>query len=592
MSVPLEDYALLGNGETAALLSREGSIDWLCWPRFDDDACLAALLGTSDNGHWSIRPAAVTVRTERRYQDDTLIVETDFETDGGAVRLIDFMPVDEAAPSIVRIVAGLRGTVGMQLCLKLRFDFGAIVPWTSCVEGAMVAKIGPDQVVLRTPVHLQVRLDATECSFDIAAGDRVSFVLSYAPSHEPPPAPLDAAKALERTHRFWRDWIAPFDDARTRWPASVRRALLTLKALTHRRTGGIVAAPTTSLPEAPGGGMNWDYRYCWLRDTSLATVALLNAGFASDAQSCRDWLLQAIGCQPDRIGVVYRVDGGRHLAERNLDRLSGYRHATPVRVGNAAATQRQIDVLGEVLDCLDIARLAGVAGSQRESVVATQIVEHLERVWRIPASGIWESRGPPRHYTYSRVMAWVGLDRFIAGATQRGDTDTPLLARMAALRQTVREEVLTEGWNEALGTFTQYYGGEELDASLLLLPLVGFLPATDARMSATIEAIQRRLSEGGLIRRHQRRQGQPDEGAFLACSCWMADCLAMQGRRADAQAQFERVLAVGNDLGLLAEQYNVRSKRLAGNFPQALTHIAIINTALGLCGPILQRGGG
>lgn len=589
MSRPIEDYALLSDGETAALLNRDGAIDWLCLPRFDDAACFAALLGTAEHGHWIIAPASPVTQCSRRYQDDTLVMETEFETAEGRVRVIDFMPMRKAAPALVRIVTGLRGTVPMQCRLCLRFDYGALPPWSECKGGEMVAKVGPDLAVLRAPVELNVDRDSVSAMFEIAEGQRLAFVLGYGAAHEPPPEPVDAEAALTATRSFWRGWIGRFDDTKTSWPAPVRRSLLTLKALIHAPTGGLVAAPTTSLPEAPGGKMNWDYRYCWLRDASFTLCALLNAGFHEEAAGWRDWLLRAVAGSPDQLRIMYKVDGSRHLEEWQASALPGYRYADPVRIGNAAATQHQVDVFGELLDALDLARRGGVPGTAQETVVRCKIVAHIEKIWHTKGSGVWESREEPRHYTYSKVMAWVGLDRFLQN---HGDTGSMDLQRLAALRRTIHEEVCREGWNEGLGTFTQYYGGQTIDASLLLLPLVGFLPADDPRMAATIETIQRELSEGGLIRRKKASAEGPKEGTFLACSCWMADCLNMQGRREEARAQFERVLAVANDVGLLSEEYNVPGRHLAGNFPQALTHLAVVNTALGLCGPTLQRGGG
>jgi GH15 family glucan-1,4-alpha-glucosidase len=589
LSSPIEDYALLGDGETAALLNRDGSIDWLCWPRFDSSACFAALLGTSEHGRWIIAPAAPVTRRSRRYQDDTLVMETAFETADGVVRIIDFMPIRKGASTLVRIVTGVRGTVPMECRLRLRFDYGALPPWSVSTGREVVAKVGPDLAVLRAPVDLAVDPDETSAVFDVAAGERLAFVLSYGASHEPSPEPVDAEAALIEAQVYWRGWIGDFDDAKTEWPAQVRRSLITLKAMIHAPTGGLVAAPTTSLPEAPGGTMNWDYRYCWVRDASFTLCALLNAGFHGEAANWRDWLLRAVGGSPEQLRIMYRVDGSRHLSEWEVGSLPGYRYATPVRVGNAASAQHQVDVFGELLDALDVARRGGVPGSDQEALVRCKIAAHIEKIWHTEGSGVWESRSALRHYTYSKVMAWVGLDRFIRC---HGETGSDHLEKLSRLRQTIHDEVCREGWNEGLGTFTQHYGGQAVDASLLLLPLVGFLPADDPRMAATIATIERELSEGGLIRRTKARADGPNEGAFLACSCWMADCLNMQGRKEEARAQFERVLAVANDLGLLSEEFNVPARHLAGNFPQALTHLAVVNTALGLCGPTLQRGGG
>ncbi|APA85168.1 glycoside hydrolase family 15 protein [Paraburkholderia sprentiae WSM5005] len=592
MSRAIEDYALLGDGETAALVSRDGSVDWLCWPRFDGGACFAALLGTADNGCWSIAPVDRAIHQRRRYQQDTLVVETDFEVDSGAVRVIDFMPLGDGPSSLVRIVTGLRGIVRMRSRLRLRFDYGLLSPWIARVDGTVQARVGPDLVVLHTDVQLNVNHESVDAVFDVEAGKRVAFCIRYGSSHEPAPERLDAESALLATQRHWRKWIGQFDNTRTTWPNEVRRSLLTLKALIYRKTGAIVAAPTTSLPEAPAGQLNWDYRYCWLRDTSFALVALLNAGLHEEALAWRDWLLLAISGSPENIRVMYRVDGNRHLHERTIDWLQGYRYASPVRVGNAAAAQHQIDILGEIIDCLSVARRAGLPSPSHEEEIERRIVEHLETVWNTRGSGIWESRSEPHHYTYSRVMAWVAVDRFITHRSTGDPPASPLEERLRALRETIHEEVCREAWNDGLGTFTQYYGSETLDASLLLMPLVGFLPADDPRMASTIDTIRRELTEGGLIRRRKKDPRGPNEGAFLACSCWMADCLKMQGRDSEAREQFERVLAVANDLGLFSEQYNTQHRQMAGNFPQALTHLAVVNTAIGLCGPALRRGGG
>lgn len=594
MSKPIEDYALLSDGKTAALIARDGSIDWLCWPRFDDDACFAALLGCKVNGHWSVTPISRIVRSERRYQDDTMVLETEFETSAGVVVVVDFLPAGSPSSSVVRIVTCLSGQVEMCSTIRLRFDYGAVPPWVSREGDAVVAKIGPDMIVLRASVPLEIDRDndVIVSSFTMRESEQVTFVMSYGRSHEPLPGPLDADGELFATQRFWRNWIGRFDDSRTWWPMQVRRSLLTLKAMIHSPTGGLVAAPTTSLPEIPGGTVNWDYRYCWLRDASFAMVTLLNAGFHDEVRVWRDWLLRAVAGAPEHIGVLYRVDGGRHVNEQTIDWLDGYGGSRPVRIGNKASTQRQIDVLGEVLDCLDLARRSGLPSLAQESAVEMRIVAHLEQAWQKPGSGIWESRSIPRHYVYTKVMAWVAVDRFIAHRRKDRAVDPSIVERFSKLADTIRQEVCSQGWNENLGSFTHAYGSDEVDASLLLLPLVGFLPASDPRMTATIERIQRDLTEGGLIRRTRRQSSGENEGAFLACSCWMADCLSQLGRDDEAREQFERVLAVANDVGLFSEQYDVTRRCLVGNFPQALTHLAFINTALGLCGPVLQRGGG
>jgi GH15 family glucan-1,4-alpha-glucosidase len=595
MSRPIEDYALIGDGETAALVSLGGSVDWLCWPRFDSESCFAALLGTSEHGCWQLLPQAAVRATSRRYQTDTLIVETDLETEDGAVRLIDFMPPRKTFSSLVRIVVGLRGSVAMRSDLRMRFDYGALAPWCEETDGGAMARIGPNLVVLHAPVPTRVHQHCQDSEFTITAGGRLAFVLSHGSSTGDVPEPIDGEAALAATQTYWRDWIGRFDENRTRWPDAVKRSLITLKALIHQPSGGLIAAPTTSLPEAPGGAMNWDYRYCWLRDATFTVGALLNAGFNDEARQWRDWLLRAIAGAPGRMRIMYRVDGDRQLTEWEVDSLPGYRFSSPVRIGNAASTQSQIDVFGEVLDCLSLARQGGLAVSIQEKTAQLQIVEHLETVWANAGSGIWESRVEPRHYTYSKVMAWVGVDRvlrFLQSNEGKADADAATVTRLSVLRQRIHDEVCLEGWNAGLGTFTQHYGSQEIDASLLLLPLVGFLPADDPRMAATIETIRRELAEGGLVRRKKAKPGEMNEGAFLACSCWMADCLALQGRHEEAHEQFERVLALCNDIGLLSEEFNVPAQHLAGNFPQALTHLALVNTALGLCGPVLHRGGG
>jgi len=591
MSIPLEQYAMIGDGETAALVSRDGSVDWLCWPRFDSDACFAALLGGTEHGRWSIAPVDPVIRHDRRYQPDTLVMETDLHTETGGVRLIDFMPMRDGPSSMVRIVVGLHGQMRLRMDLNLRFSYGSVTPWTEAVADGFVARIGPDLVILHAPVALTLEDDQATAEFTVQEGQRLSFVLRYAHADQPRPTAIEPEAALAATQRFWRDWIGRFDDSRTRWPDVVRRSLITLKALIHQQSGGLVAAPTTSLPEAPGGTMNWDYRYCWLRDASFTVSCLVNAGYIDEATHWRDWALRAFGGAPGALQIMYRVDGARHLDERELGDLPGWNYARPVRVGNLAATQHQVDVYGELLYALELGARAGMPVTEQQRVVSCRVAEHLARVWATPGSGVWESRAELRQYTYSKAMAWAGLDRFLQRQSGNGD-DAELTERLTKLRHQIHGDVLQQGWSPGLGHFTQYYGGQELDASLLLMPLVGFLPATDPRMAATIDAIGRELSEGGLIRRMKRTADDPNEGAFLACSCWMADCLGMQGRHEEAEAQFERVLALRNDVGLFSEEYDVPGRHLSGNFPQALTHLAVVNSALGLSGPTLIHGGG
>ncbi len=590
MSSPIEDYAMIGDSETAALVNRNGSIDWLCWLRFDDDACFAALLGTAENGRWLIAPQGEVTRRERRYQSDTLIIEQEVTTPQGTVRTIDFMPNRGAFPSLVRIVEGLSGAVPMQLDLRLRFDYGALPPWSELDETSFSARVGPNRVTLHAPVPLTLTDHDAQARFTVREGERLSFVLSYARSTDPRTPPIDVDRALRETQEYWRGWIGAFDDRKTRWPKVVRRSLITLKALVHRETGGLVAAPTAGLPEAPAGSMNWDYRYCWLRDATFTLGAFCNAGFLKEATAWRDWLLRAVAGSPDKMRIMYRVDGSRHLSEWTVEALPGYREARPVRIGNAASTQHQIDVYGEVLDCLHFARRAGIAITDHHREVEKLIGDHLAKVWQSRGSGIWESRAEPKRYTYSQAMAWAGFDRVLQDETAFGTLGEERRARLEGLRQKAHADVIGGGFNVGLNSFTQSYGSHVLDASLLLMPLVGFLPADDPRMAATIARIGAELNEGGLIRRKALEAQEPNEGAFLACSCWMADCLNLQGRHDEAVAQFERVLAVANDVGLLSEEYNVPAQCLVGNFPQALTHLAVVNTALGLSGPVLNRG--
>ena len=600
MSSPIEDYGLIGDGQTAALVNRDGSVDWLCWPRFDSDACLAALLGTDDHGCWRFSPRARVTGRSRRYDGDTLVLQTDAETESGAYRITDFMPIRRGdLSSLVRIVEGLSGSVEFDMLLRLRFAYGTMPPWCEPTERGIAATIGPDQIELDAPVKVALDDDVVTARFTVEEGQRLAFALSYSSlmdtaeaegrKHAPEDEDrLDAERALRETREHWQAWIGGFDASRTRWPEVVKRSLITLKAMAHHVTGGLVAAPTTSLPEVAGGDMNWDYRYCWLRDASFTLGAFMNAGFTEEATAWRDWLLRAVGGAPEKVQIMYRLDGARHLDEYKMEELPGYRDARPVLIGNAAAKQHQIDVYGEVLDCLDLARRAGIAVTPHHLAVERRIVDHLEKVWDTPGSGVWESRAHPRQYTYSKAMAWAGFDRAVRGGEREGD-DHDRLEHLRALRNRIHASVCREGWNEGLNTFTQAYGNETMDASLLLLPIIGFLPADDPRMAATIARVEAELSEGGLIRRMKAKADGPNEGAFLACSCWMADCLRLQGRHDEAVAQFKRLLAVGNDLGLFAEEYNVPAKHMTGNFPQALTHLAIVNTALGLSGPVLTR---
>ena len=588
MSKPIESYALIGDGEAAAFVARDGSIDWLCWPRFDSDACFSALLGTQENGRWSIAPCQAVTASERRYRGDTLILETLLRTESGAIRLTDFMPIRGARASLVRIVEGLSGSHELAFDLSPRFDYGELPPWWETRESGAVAIVGPHRLTLHSPVPLTVEGGSVTGTVAVSEGRRLAFVLIHGEAWEPDAPACDVDAALLATQAHWEGWIGRFDASRTRWPAAVKRSLLTLKAMTHTRTGGLIAAPTASLPEVPAGGMNWDYRYSWLRDSTFTLGAFLNAGFDGEAVAWRDWLLRSVAGRPEALRIMYRVDGSRHLSEWMADALPGYREARPVRIGNAASTQEQLDVYGEVLDTLALARRAGIAATEHQRTVERRIVEHLECVWPDRDAGIWESRGDPKKYTYSKVMCWVGFDR----ALRHSELPEHARFKLESLRNHVHDEICREGWNAGLDTFTQSYGSHDLDASLLLLPLVGFLPADEPRMASTIARIADDLNQEGLIRRMRARGDGSDEGAFLPCSLWMADCLRLQGRRDEAEGYLERVLGVANDVGLLSEEYDVPGKGLAGNFPQALTHLGVVNTALGLCGPVLDRGGG
>ena len=593
-SKPIEDYALLGDGRTVALVARDGAVDWLCWPRFDSDACFAALLGDEAQGTWCIAPEGSFTVT-RRYRGDTLVLDTEFTSNGGTVRLTDFMPLPaQDGSALVRRLEGVAGEVTLAMTLRPRFGFGEVPPWWIAMKGGWKGIVGPDLLALDGP-PVERHGDALHARVTLRAGETACFVLQHRRSHEGAPVPLDAEAALAATVAAWEGWIATFDKP-TDWPEAVKRSLLTLRALTHHQTGGIVAAPTLGLPEKPGGSMNWDYRYCWLRDSTFTLAALLNAGFTVEARDWLHWLLRAVAGAPDKMKIMYRVDGGRRIDETDLPHLPGWNGAQPVRLGNAASGQRQLDVFGEMLDSARLAQRAGIDRSEWGADTEARLIQHLERIWQEPDQGMWESRASPQHYVYSKVMAWVAVDRFLRLSNEH-DIEPARRQELEILRGTMHSEICEKGFNAVRGTFTQHYGSVKLDACLLLLPLVGFLPATDARMAATIAAIEDKLSEGGLIRRQEApflaTTGlRGEEGVFLACSCWLADCMVLQGRQGEAKAVFERVLSVGNDLGLFSEEYHVPSRRLMGNFPQALTHIAIANTGLGLCGPVMQRAGG
>ena len=584
MTTPLEDYAIIGDCETVALVSRAGSIDWLCWPRFDSPACFAALLGTSDHGRWIIEAVSPRVRQSRRYRERTLILETRIETAEGVATVIDFMPPRGQNSDIVRIVRGERGEVRLRTELVLRFDYGRTVPWVNHLpDGTFRAIAGPDMVLLHTTVPLRGERMRTVGEFDVRAGETVSFVLTHGASYRPPPDAADAESSLAVTEAFWTEWIAR-GETEGAWTDAVNRSILTLKALTYAPTGGIVAAPTTSLPERIGGIRNWDYRYCWVRDATLTLLALMNAGYFEEARAWRDWLLRAAAGAPAQMQIMYGVAGERRLLEYELPWLPGYESSSPVRVGNAASHQLQLDVYGELLDALYQSRRGGLTPRETDWAFQRTLLEHVETVWVERDEGIWETRGPSQHFTFSKVMAWVALDRGIRTAEQFG-LDGPL-NRWKDVRRTIHEEVCARGFDRDLGSFVQAFGTQELDASLLLLPTMGFLPVSDPRVRGTIDAIERHLLVDGFVLRYNSARSEdglpPGEGAFLACSFWLADAYVLLGRMDDARRMFENVLAIANDVGLLAEEYDPALGRMVGNFPQAFSHVALINTAYNL----------
>jgi GH15 family glucan-1,4-alpha-glucosidase len=591
----LEDYALIGDCETAALVSRHGSIDWLCWPRFDSAACFSALLGTEDHGRWLLSAADPDARITRGYRGDTLILETQIQTAGGAATVIDFMPPRGRNSDVVRLVRGRSGRVAMRMHLVLRFDYGHAVPWVSRLEdGTWRAIAGPDMVTLRTPVPVRGQDLTTVAEFEVDAGQTVPFVLTHGPSHLPPPQAIEPEESLRHTEAFWTEWV----DAK-RLPDgesadAVIRSLITLKALTYAPTGGIVAAPTTSLPEQIGGERNWDYRFCWLRDATYTLLALLNAGFHDEACAWREWLLRAAAGAPAQLQIMYGLAGERRLTEYEVDWLPGYERSRPVRIGNAAHGQLQLDVYGEVMDVLHQAREAGLAAHGPDWAFQRALLDHLAEVWREPDQGLWEVRGDARHFTYSKVMAWVAFERGVR-AVKRLGLEGPI-ERWEALCRQIHAEVCAKGFDADKGSFVQSYGSRELDASLLMLPMVGFLPPDDPRVQGTIAAVERELLVDGFLLRYDTRSGTDGlpgrEGAFLACTFWLVDAYVLMHRIDDARRLYERLLALRNDVGLLSEEYDPVAKRLVGNFPQAFSHIALVNSAHNLAGarkPAEQR---
>ena len=594
MPLRIEDYALIGDCETAALIGSDGSIDWLCWPRFDSDACFAALLGAPEHGRWLIAPEDSTVRVTRRYRPNTLILETSFETAEGAATLVDFMPGHQTGSSIVRLIIGDRGRIAMNTEFVIRFGYGATVPWmTKLDDGTRRAIAGPDMVLLRTAVPLHGQNLKTVGKFNVRAGQTIPFSLTYVPSHLPIPAAENPLDQLRATERFWLDWAAQ-STASGPWKEAINRSLITLKALTYAQTGGIVAAPTTSLPEHLGGSRNWDYRYCWLRDATLTLLALMNAGFLGEAKAWREWLSRAAAGQPGGLQIMYGIAGERRLTEWEIPWLPGYQQSSPVRVGNAAHTQLQLDVYGELMDALHHARLGGLAPSGSGWSLQRAVLRHLENVWPRMDQGIWEGRSDARHFTFSKIMAWVAFDRAIKSAEAfnlKGPLD-----RWRQLCREIHHDVCSRGYDAELGSFVRSYGSKDLDASLLLLPTVGFLPPSDPRVRGTVEAIEHKLLVDGLVRRYdttKSEDGLPSsEGTFLACSFWLVDAYVLLGRIDDGRQLFERLLTLCNDVGLLSEEYDPANKRQLGNFPQALSHIALVNSAFNLHGaakPAIQR---
>jgi GH15 family glucan-1,4-alpha-glucosidase len=590
MPLPIEQYALIGDCHTAALVGSDGSIDWLCFPRFDSGACFAALLGGPEHGRWQIAPAGKIRTVKRRYRDATLVLETELETQEGCVRLIDFMPASETRWDVVRIVEGVRGSVEMRLELVVRFDYGSIIPWVRRKDGdddLLLITAGPDTLELRGSIPVEGEEMKTVASFTVKAGERQWFSLNYRYSHLETLPQVDAFEELEQTEALWHKWSGRCT-AKGRWRDAMVRSLVTLKALQYKPSGGIIAAPTTALPEQPGGVRNWDYRYCWIRDATFTLNALLLSGYVKEATEWREWLLRAAAGSPADLQILYGVTGSRRLDEWEVPWLPGYENSAPVRIGNAASKQFQLDVYGEVMDTLHLARISGLDPEPEAWKLQVKLLEFLEEHWQLPDDGIWEVRGPQRHFTHSKVMAWVAFDRVIKDA-ERDELEAPL-ERWRSVRDRIHAEVCEKGFDRKRNAFIQAYGSDHLDASLLLIPQVGFLPPDDPRVLGTIAAIERELIVEGLVLRYSTETGvdalPAGEVAFLPCSFWLADCYALTGRRREAEALLERLVALRNDVGLLAEEYDPRTKRMLGNFPQALTHMALVNTARLLSIPI------
>ncbi len=596
MALRIEDYAVIGDTQSAALVGNDGSIDWLCLPRFDSEACFAALLGDPSHGRWLLAPDAPVTSVRRRYRPDTLILETELATDGGLVRVTDCMPPRDRIPDVVRVIECVRGEVPCKSEVVLRFGFGVFRPWIHEMEGTTWAVGGPDAVSLEADVPVTMEPDALSSRFVLRAGERAHFVMSWCPSHARCRRRIDPRAAVGETEQWWRRWAKGCTYAGP-WRDDVVRSLITLKSLTYGPTGGIVAAPTTSLPEKIGGVRNWDYRYCWLRDATFTLYALMQAGHHREAEAWRDWLLRAVGGDPQHVQIFYGPAGERRLTEQTLDDLPGYEGSRPVRIGNAAVHQLQLDVYGEVIDCLYQAQRSGIPRDEAAWHLQTGLLDYLEANWRVPDEGIWEVRGRRRAFTHSKVMAWAGVDRCIKMVERLGFSGP--VERWRTLRSEIHADVCAHGFDAARGAFTQYYGSRELDASALMFPLVGFLPGDDPRVRGTVAAIERELLRDGFVHRYTASSdvdGLPEgEGVFLPCSFWLADNLALLGRTDEARALYERLLALRNDVGLLSEEYDPAARRFLGNFPQAFTHVALVNTAANLQsgqGPAHHRGSG
>ncbi len=588
MSLPLEDYAMIGDTHTVALVGKNGSIDWLCLPRFDSPSVFTRLLGDEDHGYWQIAPTGGVKRVQRRYRKDTLILETDFETEDGLVRIIDLMPVRDGRADVLRLVEGVRGRVPMHMDLVLRFDYGSIIPWVQRTDGRLSAMGGPDAVLLETPIETHGRDFTTVCDFVVDEGDRVPFRLTWYPSHEDHPrSGLDCDRSLAETEQFWTEWSAR-SDLGDEWRDEAQRSLITLKALTYAPTGGSVAAPTTSLPEKLGGVRNWDYRYCWLRDATFVLSAFVNSGHRSEAEAWRDWLVRAIGGDPDHLQIMYGISGERRLYEHELDWLPGYEGSSPVRVGNDAAPQLQLDAAGMVMDALYLAHVKEIGSPDGEIwAVKNGMLDLLEKRWVEPDAGLWEVRAERRHYTHSKMLSWVAFDRAVKTVEKYG-IEGPV-DKWRRLRQEIHDEVCDKGWNDDVGAFTMYYGSDALDASLLTMPLLGFLPIDDPRVQSTIRGVEDKLAYGDFLLRYQTPDEEadglpPGEGAFLLCTSWLADCYVMAGRHDRARELVQKLLDISNDVGLLAEQYEPDENRMLGNFPQAFSHLGLVSTINALNG--------